>query len=165
MRLPSQYVTPPRPLAPYPRAFHSKIRQIEARERLRSFEDVTRQIRHVESQGSAPELSLGASLLELGDVWYRTVASTVLRVANVGRGWVIFVGSLKKRPIDSMIVVTMLLFLHELLLWWRVFCPLLFCIKAENCFWSFTIWSYIYLCANKDKQPEKHTQESQPFCF
>ena len=64
----------------------SKIRQIERRERLRSFEDVTNQIRQVESRGSAPELSLGASSLDLGDVYYRTVKSIVLRVANVGQG-------------------------------------------------------------------------------
>lgn len=53
---------------------------------MRAFEDVTGQIRSVESRGSAPEISLGASSLELGDVYYRTVASTVLRVANVGQG-------------------------------------------------------------------------------
>ncbi|CAM9504238.1 unnamed protein product [Laminaria digitata] len=63
-----------------------KIRQIERRERLRSFKDVTNQIRRVESTGSAPQLSLGASSVDLGDVYYRTVKSTVLRVANVGQG-------------------------------------------------------------------------------
>lgn len=63
-----------------------KVRQIHRDERFRVFEDVTSQIRRVESSGSAPEITLGASYLELGDVYYRTVASTVLRIANVGQG-------------------------------------------------------------------------------
>eukprot|EP00903_Cladosiphon_okamuranus_P010739 g10150.t1 len=63
-----------------------KIRQIHREERLRAFEEVTGQIRRVESQGAAPEITLGATALDLGDVYYRTVASTVLRVANVGQG-------------------------------------------------------------------------------
>lgn len=63
-----------------------KVRQIHRDERLRVFEDVTSQIRRVESSGSAPEITLGSSHLDLGDVYYRTVASTVLRVANVGHG-------------------------------------------------------------------------------
>lgn len=63
-----------------------KVRQVHREERLRAFQDVTGQIRRVESQGSAPEITLGASSLDLGDVYYRTMASTVLRVANVGQG-------------------------------------------------------------------------------
>ncbi|CAM9113698.1 unnamed protein product [Ectocarpus sp. 13 AM-2016] len=63
-----------------------KIRLIERAEHRRNFEDITTQIRRVESQGSAPEITLGSSALDLGDVYFRTMASVVLRVANVGQG-------------------------------------------------------------------------------
>ncbi|CAN0254877.1 unnamed protein product, partial [Hapterophycus canaliculatus] len=63
-----------------------KIRQIERAGRSHLFEEIVDQIRRVESQGAAPEITLGAASLELGDVYYRTRASTVLRVANVGQG-------------------------------------------------------------------------------
>lgn len=64
----------------------AKVRQIHRQERLRLFEEVTGQIRRVESTGTPPEITLGASSLYLGEVYYRTVASTVLRVANMGQG-------------------------------------------------------------------------------
>lgn len=65
---------------------YAQIRRINGRERSRCFEEVARVIRDVELQGLAPELSLGASALNVGSVYYRTEASTVLRVANVGQG-------------------------------------------------------------------------------
>lgn len=67
-------------------SFIGQIRQIERQKRLRSFEAVTNQIRHVELRGLQPELSLGCSSLEFGDVYYRREAAAVLRVANVGQG-------------------------------------------------------------------------------
>lgn len=53
---------------------------------MRSFAEVTSVIKQVETQGLAPELSLGGRALDFGNVFYRAEATTVLRIANVGQG-------------------------------------------------------------------------------